>query len=304
MRSMILLISTVFLALIAGCSENREQNYAPIFINDSTPLKQYQFAIHPLHNPSRLHEVFYPLIRYLNQNIQGVEFSVEASKNYAAFNTKLNNQSVAFALPNPYQTLLAIDKGYKVIAKMGDDENFKGIFLVRKDSGIKDPIDLKGKVVSYPAPTALAATMLPQDYLQKNGINVSTDIINKYVGSQESSIMNVFVGASAAAATWPPPWKALSDERPELKEHLKVIWQTHSLPNNSIVARADVPEVLIKQVQKLLSKLHNTEAGQAILKTMYLSKFELADNETYRPVQKFITHFDQTVRPLYQDNKN
>ncbi len=169
---------------------------------------------------------------------------------------------------------------------------------MRKDSNIKDPIDLKGKVVSYPAPTALAATLLPQDFLQNNGINVRTDIENRYVGSQESSIMNVFVGDSAAGATWPPPWKALSDERPELKQQLKVIWQTQSLPNNSIIARSDVPPELIREVQTLLINLQNTESGQKILKAMYLSKFELADNETYNRVQKFIEHFEKTVRPL------
>jgi phosphonate transport system substrate-binding protein len=298
MRRLLSLILIGSLTFLAGCTDHSEQSYGPVFVENNTSLKHYRFAIHPLHNPTRLYEVFSPLIDYLNQNIQGVVFSLEASESYADFNKKLQNQSVDFALPNPYQTLLAIDKGYQVIAKMGDDENFKGIFLVRKDSHIKFPRDLKGKVVSYPAPTALAATMLPQDYLQQNGINVSTDIVNKYVGSQESSIMNVFVGASAAGATWPPPWKALSDQRPELKKELKVIWQTQSLPNNSIVARSDVPLQLIKQVQRLLSNLHKVEAGQKILKAMYLSKFELADNATYLPVQKFIEHFNETVRPL------
>ncbi len=298
MQPSLLLVFTVISLLLTGCSNENNTNHAPTFIENHSAIKQYQFAIHPLHNPSRLFETFSPLMTYLNQNIKGVEFTLQASKNYAAFNKKLENQTVEFALPNPYQTLLAIDKGYKVFAKMGDDENFKGIFLVRKDSNIKHPIDLKGKVVSYPAPSALAATMLPQDYLQQNGINVATDIQNEYVGSQESSIMNVFVGASTAGATWPPPWKALSDERPELKQQLKVIWQTQSLPNNSLVARSDVPPQLIREVQTLLSNLRNTQVGQKILEKMYLSKFELADNETYRPVQKFIEHFDKTVRPL------
>lgn len=88
---------------------------------------------------------------------------------------------------------------------MGDDDNFRGIILVRKDSGIKSVKDLVGKNISYPAPTALAATMMPQWYLHIHGINIHTDITNSYVGSQESSIMNVFLGKSAAGATWPPP---------------------------------------------------------------------------------------------------
>ena len=267
-------------------------------VDTHTAIKQYRFAIHPLHNPTRLFEAFSPLMAYLNQNIKGVEFTLETSKNYASFNKKLENQTVEFALPNPYQTLLAIDKGYNVFAKIASDENFRGIILVRKDSGIKYPSDLKGKAVSYPALTALAATMLPQDYLQRHGIDINTDIDNRYVGSQESSIMNVFVGNTAAGATWPLPWKALSKERPELKEQLKIIWETDSLPNNSVMARSDIPNEIIEQVQSLLINLHQTKAGQEIINKMYLSKFGLADNNTYEPVRQFIEQFQKNVRPL------
>jgi phosphonate transport system substrate-binding protein len=128
MRPLFSLILTGLLLALLGCTDNSEQSYAPVFTEHKTSIKHYQFAIHPLHNPMHLYEVFNPLMAYFNQHIKGVEFSLEASKNYASFNEKLKNQSVAFALPNPYQTLLAIDKGYKVIAKMGDDENFRGIF--------------------------------------------------------------------------------------------------------------------------------------------------------------------------------
>jgi len=70
---------------------------------------------------------------------------------------------------------------------MGDDENFRGIILVRKDSAIENVADLKGKAVSYPAPTALAAAMMPQYYLQTHGLDVMNDLDNRYVGSQASS---------------------------------------------------------------------------------------------------------------------
>ena len=97
---------------------------------------------------------------------------------------------------------------------MGNDEMFRGIILVRKDSGIRKVTDLKGKKVSYPAPTALAATMMPQYYLHTHGIDVNRDIENLYVGSQESSIMNVLRGHVAAGATWSVPWKIFQQENP------------------------------------------------------------------------------------------
>ncbi|MEA1989962.1 MAG: phosphate/phosphite/phosphonate ABC transporter substrate-binding protein [Pseudomonadota bacterium] len=295
---LIYLIPLLILATMTGCSKQDASSHEPEVVKTHNLKTEYRFAVHPLHNPTRLFEVFNPLLEYLNNNIKDTHFILEASRDYATFDNKLKEKTVSFALPNPYQTLIALDNDYRVIAKMGDDINFKGIILVRKDSHIRKPKDLKGKSVSFPAPTALAATMLPQHYLHTHGLNINKDINNKYVGSQESSIMNVFLGTTAAGATWPPPWQALSNERPELKEQLKVIWETQSLPNNSIVVRDDVPETLAIKVQKLLANLHNTTEGKVILENMYLSKYETADDETYHVVKKFVTQFDKTVRPL------
>ena len=110
--------------------------------------------------------------------------------------------------------------------------------------------------------------------------------------------MNVFLGNSSAAATWPPPWRALSKERPELAKALTIKWQTKPLPNNGLVARNDIPETLVKQVAKVLFNLHRKKGGQLILKRMQLSRFEPASNDTYKPVIDFVDKFHQQVRPI------
>jgi phosphonate transport system substrate-binding protein len=294
----VVLLSTLMPLLIA-CNGQREAQYHPQY--STSPLIQesvYVFGVHPLHNPRRLHEIFNPLIDYLNAHIEGVHFKLEASRNYAAFDQKLYSEKFQFALPNPYQTVGSLTHGYRVFGKMGDDQNFRGIILVRKDSGIRNVADLAGQSVSFPAPTALAATLMPQYYLQTHGLDISKDIDVRYVGSQESSVMNVFLGNTAAGATWPPPWKALAKERPELEERLKVIWQTDTLPNNGLVVRGDVPEHIVSQVATLLFSLHTHPEGRAILARMELSRFEAATNDTYKPVREFIERFASLVRPL------
>lgn len=290
----------IFLSLftLIACSESKESEYTPQYSTESylENKKEFIFGIHPLHNPKRLHEVFGPIIKYLSNNIMTVNFKLEASRNYAAFDEKLYARKFHFALPNPYQTINAFKHGYTVFGKMSDDKNFRGIFLVRKDSGITDITDLKGQAVSFPAPTALAATMMPQYYLQSHGLNVMKDIDIRYVGSQESSIMHVMLGNTIAGATWPPPWRALSKERPKLAKELKVIWQTETLPNNSLIVRNDVDKETLRQVKKLLLNLHNVNEGKEWLKKMELSRFEDATNQTYQPVLEFLTRFRNTVR--------
>jgi phosphonate transport system substrate-binding protein len=294
-----LFIVSMLLITLGACADAEDDAYTPAF-SDTPPVvtTEYLFGVHPLHNPQHLFAVFGPLMDFLSEHIPGARFKLEASRNYAAFDKKLYAKKFHFALPNPFQTISAVDKGYRVFGKMGDDHNFRGIILVRKDSGITKVSDLKGKSVSYPAPTALAATMLPQYYLQTHGLDVMQDVDNRYVGSQESAVMNVFLKQTHAGATWPPPWRALSKARPELKAALKVIWRTDPLPNNGLVVLSDVPDSVAKRVHDLMVHLHEHERGQRILEAMQLSRFENADNATYQPVRDFIKIFEQKVRPL------
>lgn len=299
LRNIFFLLS---LLLFSACQESPEKEtpYEPKY-STIAPLKNkhiYIFGVHPLHNPKRLFQVYQPMIDFINERLEGAELRLEASRDYPAYDKKLFAGYFHFALPNPYQTVTAVNKGYRIFGKMGDDENFRGIILVHKDSGIRSVNDLKGKVVSYPAPTALAATMMPQWYLYKHGLNINKDITNRYVGSQESSIMNVYLKKAAAAATWPPPWQAFIKQRPEVAKEVEVKWATFSLPNNGLVARKDVPDALVDKIGEILFSLHTHAQGRKILSAMELSKYESAQDSTYDSVRDFLTNFENEVRPI------
>jgi phosphonate transport system substrate-binding protein len=298
LRHILALILAALVLLACGQGE-RNKNAGPQFAAKAPVTgKEYVFAIHPLHNPVHLFEVYGPLIEYLNRNIPGTTFRLEASRNYEEFENKLYGRQFDFALPNPYQTLNSLGHGYHVIAKMGDDYKFAGIILIRRDSGITKVSDLKGKKVSYPARTALAATMMPQYYLHTHGLDVNRDIENLYVGSQESSIMNVYLGQTAAGATWPLPWESFQKEHPDQAAALELKWETEPLLNNGVVAKDDVPDALVKRVAQLLDTLHTSTEGKEILARMPLSRFELADDRRYRAIEEFLRKFSRNVRPL------
>ncbi len=290
-------IGKVFDKLKSLIEPDVEQAYKPTFgARSGLPVKEYIVGIHPLHNPKRLFEIYGPILELIGGRIPQAEFKLEASRNYEEFDKKLYSRHFDLAMPNPYQTVNALQYGYRVFGKMADDQDFCGIILVRKDSGIREVADLKGKAVAYPAKTALAATMLPQYYLQTHGIDVNTDIENLYVGSQESSIMNVLLGKTAAAATWPVPWKSFAAKHPEQAGQLDVKWRTQSLQNNGWVARDDVDDELVNAFAAALFSLQDTEPGRKLLAAVPVSRFEAADAKTYAPVEAFLQQFAATVR--------
>lgn len=300
LRACIIAALAMLLSLsLTACSERKGEDYLPRYA-DTPPSNKviYRFGVHPLHNPQRMFEVYEPLVEYLNRRFDGAQIELQASSSYAAFEEKLARRQLHLALPNPYQTIKGAEYGYRVFGKMGDDASFRGIILVRKDSGIASVADLKGKAVSYPAPTALAATLLPQWFLHTHGVRVNDEIDNRYVGSQESSIMNVVLGTTAAGATWPQPWKAFIKDHPDFAAQLEVKWETDTLMNNSLMARDDMPQAVVARIGELMFNLHRDAEGREILQRMQLSRFEPADDATYKPVRSFLSRFEQEVRPV------
>lgn len=285
--------------LLVACGK-QEVTYEPEFSSQAGAgvNKEYVVGIHPLHNPKRLVEVYGPIVDHLNSSIPQAHFRLEASRNYEEFDKKLFSGYFDFAMPNPYQTVRSLQHGYRVFGKMGDDELFRGIILVRRDSGIDKVGDLKGKKVSYPALTALAATMMPQYFLHTHGLDVNRDIENVYVGSQESSIMNVLRGHVAAGATWPVPWITFQQEHPEMAAQLEVKWQTETLPNNGWVVRKDVSPELAKAVGKSLVSLTDKAEGRAMVKRLGITRFEASNDEMYAQVRRYLERFSRDVRHI------
>ncbi len=294
----------LFLAcmLLAACHQDDDRQAGPRYGNapKSRKIATYRLAIHPLHNPEHLIKAYMPMIDYLNANIADARFVLEASRDYSSYEAKYRAGEPEFLLPNPWQTLQAIRVGYHVLLMAGDARDFKGIFLVRKGSPIHRPVDVKGKRISYPSPTALAACIMPQLYLQRHGVNVMTEVDNRYVGSQESSINNVLLGLTDVDVTWPPPWRAFGKSHPAEADKLKVIWETPTALNNSVMARDDMPLALQQKLRDLLLALGNTQQGRGILAQMETSRFYTANNASYEPVRQLVRQFEAEVRPVEQ----
>lgn len=286
------------LMLLSACQqEHTTQGSQPHYAD--TPSTQEQvlvLGIHPLYNPQRLAEVFTPLTEYLSQQMPHYRFIVEASKDYADYNNKLRAQQFDFALPNPYQAILAVENGYSIIAKVAPDDDFMGIILTPKTSTPSSLTALKGKTIGFPAPSALAATMMPQWLLFQQGLKPHIDYEVRYVVSQESSILAVANGITQASATIPPAWRQFQQDHPELADKLVVAWRTPTLPNIGFVARNDIPDDVKAQVSNLLIQLTQHDEGRAILARTKLGHFELANDATYAPVAQFIKQFEQNIR--------
>ena len=95
----IFLVLAVALALAACRQDEAGKPVEPKFTAMAPEFgREYVFAIHPLHNSALLFEAYGTLLDYLNRNIPGAVFRLEASRNYEEFDKKLYAWQFDFAL--------------------------------------------------------------------------------------------------------------------------------------------------------------------------------------------------------------
>lgn len=290
------LLGLICLQLLSGCEEPTRTSYQPEFSAQSAQAGNiYIFGVHPQRNPRMLRAVFGPMVDYLDEHIPEATFVFEASRNFHSFDLKVDRRHFDFVLPNPYGTLRAIDHGYNVFGQMGNEGDLRGLILVRKDSTVQKVTDLRDRDVSFPGPTALAATIMPKYYLHTHGLDVKQEINPRYVGSMESSLLNIHMGAVTAGTAYPPAWRMFQQQQPEAAAELKVLWKTDPLPDNSLMARDDIPASLVKQVAETLFNMPHTQDGRQVLRHMDLRAFIPANNATYQPVQEFLSRYEKEI---------
>lgn len=283
------------LVLTLPSCAREEHATGPIY--QAAPLAEsgpahYRLAVHPLHNPTKLLRVYGELADYLNARLTGAQLSIEASNDYAHFEDKLSRRAPALVLPNPYQALRAQENGYRVIAEAGDSEDFRGVFIARRDRVPESPAALRDAVLCYPAPTALAAAMLPQLWLARRGLDVRRVTQSVYVGSQESVILSAYRGECALGVTWPLPWRAFQRTHPAEAAELVVVWETDPLINNAVMVRDDLTPAFAAGLRELLLDMGSQDAGRTVLQHLEIARFNPADDARYRDaMQPFLDDY-------------
>lgn len=286
------LVSGLGLSALGAC-DRASRGYEPRFEPSGSPTKsELTFGVYPVLNPQGLDAAYQPLIGYLNQKLDGPQLHLVASRNYAQFGERLRRGEFDIALANPLQTLEAARHGFSVFAKAADDCQFRGLIVVRKDAGLDDLRKLRSKVISYPAPTALAGALMPQHFLQTHGVPVD-QTVTRYVGSHEAALLSVVLGTADAAATWPPSWEAFSRAYPHYAVQMVVGWQTQSLVNNSMVARESVPAEVVQKLEAALVGLSWVIEGRHLLPLIGASGFMSANITAYHPVRAFLEDYER-----------
>ncbi|MFZ6751298.1 phosphate/phosphite/phosphonate ABC transporter substrate-binding protein [Undibacterium sp. Ren11W] len=258
-----------------------------LFASVSACAATYSIAVVPQYNVALLHAEWQPLLERIARDT-GVTLELILQSSFPKFEHALLKGEPDFAYANPYHAVMAKNaQGYLPLLR--DSKSLTGILLVRNDSPYKNLADLNGKDLGFPAPNAFGASLYLRALLKKKDIKFEPKILNSH-GNVFRSILNGSVAAGGAVNS------TYNDEKPEIRDQLRIIFQTPGSASHPLLVHPRVPEKVRMEIKNAILELQKDAAGLALLKDVRLSQPLSADYKSdYLPleklgIEKFLVH--------------
>lgn len=232
----------------------------------------------PQQSPVELAKGWKPVVSYL-ETATGEKINLKIERSIPDFERALYAGEYDIAYMNPYHYILAHKrKGYT--AQVRDVKKLVGIIVVRKDSGITNVSELKGKEILFPAPDAFAATLLTKyDLLKEYGIDVEKDKKFRYVNSHDSVYKGVARRIGDAGGGIERTFNALED--PETKSALSILYKTNAYPSHPFAFNPSLSTAVADKIADALTRM-----PEDLLEPIRMKNIVRTNDSEYNGVRK------------------
>ncbi|MCK4789540.1 MAG: phosphate/phosphite/phosphonate ABC transporter substrate-binding protein [Desulfobacteraceae bacterium] len=245
----------------------------------------YTFGVVPQFDARHVYSVWRPILDLVEQRA-GIKLQLKGSSNIPAFQEQFVAGQFDFAYMDPYHLIKARNRQayHPLVRDVG--RSLYGIIVVRKDSPIREVSELDGKVVAFPAPNSLGASLLTRAIFH-NEYHIVID--PRYVQSHSSVYLNVIFGQAAAGGG---VQKTLAQQEQKIRDGLRVLYRTRDVTPHPVAVHPRVPKKVQQAVRDALLALGRDGPGQILLAKVPIENIGIASYEDYRPLEKMgLEHF-------------
>ncbi|MDP8220624.1 MAG: phosphate/phosphite/phosphonate ABC transporter substrate-binding protein [Candidatus Stygibacter frigidus] len=230
------------------------------------------------------------------EKLTGYKFKIAVPTNYAAVIEAMGTNQADIGWLPTFAYILANQKYQAQVALTtvrNGLEKYRGQFVVRADSGIKNLQDINGKVIAYTDASSTSGYIYPSAQLKMN--NIKPD---KYyfAGGHPQTILAVYQGsADVGCSYWSPPQnnepqdarKAVLDTYPDIMEKVIPIAFTDWIPNDTVTFRKGIDDEMKSRIVDALLEFASSEQGHAVLYELYsVDNFVKSSDSDYDIVRK------------------
>lgn len=247
---------------------------AALSLGLSARAEEFTVGVVPQIEAHKLHSIWQPILDAVSLKT-GHTFKLLGSKTIPEFESSFQNGEFDIIYANPWHAVIANEtQGYMPIIKDGE-KKLKGILVVRKDSDINDVSQLDGREVAFPAPNALAASLLMRADLQRL---FGVQVVPVYVKTHTSVYLNVVLGDTLAGGGVK---RTFMEQRKKISDRLRVLYETRAINPHPICVHPRVSDEDRVQIQKAFLELGEDAGSRRLFMDVPMGQPALANIGDY-----------------------
>ena len=243
------------------------------------PNHIYQWGVVPQFTSLAIHRDWTPIINFMNEHTP-YQFKLVLYKSIPDFELAFLAGEPDFAYMNPYHAVMAKHaQGYRPLIR-DTKRKLTGILVVRKYSPYLSIQDLQGLSIAFPSPNAFAASLyLRALFAEQEKLHIEPYYAKTHSNAYRQVLLNRHAAAGGVLRT-------LRKERKEVRDHLRIIYQSPSTPSHPLTAHQRIPHEVSRAVQAGFMQMYANPDLRALLKAILLPVPMLADYQRdYQPLE-------------------
>jgi len=247
-------------------------------------------GVFPRHNAAETVRMFSPLVEYLAKKL-GRKVQLETNKDFPSFWKDVAGQRYDLVHYNQLHYIRShAEFGYEAILMNEEDgaSTIAGVIVVRKDRGIGQLQDLKGKKIIFGGDkTALMAYIVPTKLLRKAGLG-DGDYIEEFAKNPPNALLGAYYRQADAAGIGDVVMKLPVITRQADISELVIVAKSEPIAHLPWAVKKTMAPALRKKIQSTLTILKNSAEGQDILKKANLTGLVMADDKDYDQIKNIV----------------
>jgi phosphonate transport system substrate-binding protein len=251
--------------------------------------KELNFGLIPTESAEGITDRYESLAKHLEKKL-GIPVKLHTATDYAGVIAAMQfkHVDVAYFGPKSYVEAAARANAEAFVLEVSEDGTmgYHGLIITKKDSGIKNMEDAKGKLWAFTDPNSTSGTLVPTVYFYKVMKIDPEKYFSKviYSGSHEASIMAVKAGKVDIASTNDLDLDRGNGKQWNADKDFQILWTSALIPGSPMAYRKDLPETLKKAIKEAFLSYDDKEG----LKKLKLKGYAATDDKTYDPIREQI----------------
>lgn len=264
-------------------------------------------GIEPEHNIFDQVERYRFLAKYLSEQL-GVKVNLTIMSRYGEVIKRFRAKRLDGAFLSSYTATMGIKElGLEPVVNpvnFTGESTSHGYIFVRKDSGIHNVGDMRGKRIVFVDPATTEGYLFPLAYLHQHGVNDINSFFNEnfyFSGSHISAIYAVLDGRADIGAAKNTAFEKLVRNDPFIKQELLIIAQSQKVPEVTLCIKSELSPDLKQKLRTVLLQMDKTLEGRQVLKQFGALHFIKSENQDFAVVEKLA---EEAMAGIVEHGKN